>query len=173
MLTEKEERFCQEYIVDLNAAAAARRAGYSEHTAKEIGCRLLTNVNIVDFISELKAERAKRTEITADRVLKELAKLGFSNIADYIDDNMTMKQLKAITRRKSAAISSIKKSVTEFDGGTKETVEFKLHDKIRALEDIGKHIGFFEMDNKQKNIPVEQVVLYRLPDNNRDNVEGD
>lgn len=151
MLSDKEERFCQEYIIDLNATQAAKRAGYSEATARQIGSENLSKLDIQERIGQLKEARVKRTEITADKVLKELAKLGFSNIADYVNDDMTMKQLKTIKRRKSAAISSIKKSVTTFDGGEKETIEFKLYDKKGALELIGKHIGFFKEDNQQKS----------------------
>jgi phage terminase small subunit len=72
MLTDKQERFCQEYVVDLNSAAAARRAGYSEKTANRLGSRLLSNVDIQRRISELQDGRVKRCEITADEVVKKL-----------------------------------------------------------------------------------------------------
>jgi phage terminase small subunit len=169
MLTDKEERFCLEYLIDLNATQAAKRAGYSEKTANEIGSQNLAKLSIQNRISELKQARVKRTEITADKVLKELAKIGFANISDYLIDGMSMKEMSSIARKKSAAIASIKKTVTTWDGGDKEIVEFKLHDKLRALENIGKHIGFFEIDNKQKGLLAEQVTIYKLPDNNRDN----
>lgn len=152
MLSEKEERFCQEYIIDLNAAASARRTGYSERTAKEIGYENLTKPHIIDRIQELKEARSKRTEITADKVLKELAKIGFSNIQDYIEDDHTIKNLKEIGRNKSAAISSIKKTTRKIGAElVDETIEFKLYDKKGSLELIGKHIGFFKEDNQQKS----------------------
>jgi phage terminase small subunit len=151
MLSGKEERFCQEYIIDLNATQAAKRAGYSERSASEIGYENLRKPQIIDFISQLKEARSKRTEVTADKVLKELAKLGFSNIQDYIEDDHTIKNLKEIGRKKSAAISSIKKTTRKIGAELlDETIEFKLYDKKGALELIGKHIGFFREDNLQK-----------------------
>lgn len=72
-LTDKQARFCEEYLIDLNATQAAIRAGYSEKTANEQGARLLANVSVQEKIAELKAERAKRTEMTQDSVIQELA----------------------------------------------------------------------------------------------------
>ena len=80
----KHERFCQEYIVDLNITRAAKDASFSKKTARTIGSKLLTRIDIQDRIAEIMERRSKRTEITQDRVLKELACLGHSNIKDYI-----------------------------------------------------------------------------------------
>lgn len=68
-LTAKQEAFCREYLIDLNATQAAVRAGYSEHTAKDIGCQNLAKLNISKKIAQLKAERSKRVQIDADWVL--------------------------------------------------------------------------------------------------------
>ena len=72
-LTPKQERFCEEYLIDLNATQAAIRAGYSEKTAREQAAQNLSKLNIQEKIAELKAERSKRTEITQDSVIQELA----------------------------------------------------------------------------------------------------
>lgn len=72
-LTDRQARFCEEYLIDLNATQAAIRTGYSEKTANEQGARLLANVSVQEKIAELKAERAKRTEMTQDSVIQELA----------------------------------------------------------------------------------------------------
>ena len=72
-LTDRQARFCEEYLIDLNATQAAIRTGYSEKTANEQGARLLANVSVQEKIAELKAERSKRTEITQDSVIQELA----------------------------------------------------------------------------------------------------
>lgn len=82
-LTEKQERFVAEYLVDLNATAAAKRANYSERTAYSMGQRLLKKVEIQAAIQEAIKKRARRTEITQDMVLKELAAIAFSNGADF------------------------------------------------------------------------------------------
>ena len=79
-MTEKQKRFCEEYLVDLNATKAALRAGYAEKTAYSQGQRLLKNVEINDCITELKSKQSERTGITADKVLEELAQLGFAPI---------------------------------------------------------------------------------------------
>lgn len=151
MLTDKEERFCEEYIIDLNATQAAIRAGYSERSASEIGYENLRKPQIVTRIQELKEARSKRTQITADKVLREFAKIAFSNIQDYINDDHTVKNLRDIGRSKSAAISSIKKTRQKVGKDIiNESIEFKLYDKKGSLELIGKHIGFFKEDNDQK-----------------------
>lgn len=79
-LTPKQKAFVAEYLIDLNASAAARRAGYSEKTAHSIGDENLRKPEIAAAIASAQGERSKRTEVTADRVLKELAKIGFSDI---------------------------------------------------------------------------------------------
>jgi phage terminase small subunit len=72
MLTDKQERFCQEYVIDLNGAAAARRAGYSKKTSNRLGSRLLSNVDIQRRISELQVEQVGRTQVDADFVVERL-----------------------------------------------------------------------------------------------------
>lgn len=79
-LTAKQAQFVAEYLIDLNATQAAIRAGYSAKTAYSQGQRLLTNVEVAASVAAAMAKRAERTEITADRVLQELAKIGFSDI---------------------------------------------------------------------------------------------
>ena len=81
-LTNKQIRFCQEYIIDLNATQAAIRAGYSKSTARTIACENLTKPNIQQKLAELQAKVAKRNEVTVDMIINELKELGFSNIAD-------------------------------------------------------------------------------------------
>ncbi len=151
MLTDKEERFCQEYIIDLNATQAAIRAGYSEKTARQIGSDNLSKADIQERLTELKKDRSIRTQVTADRVLKEFASIGFANIQDFLNSDLSVRNIKILKRKQSAAISSIKKTTFETETGVKTQIEFKLHDKVKALEDIGRHIGFFEADNKQKS----------------------
>lgn len=79
-MTDKQKAFVAEYLIDLNATQAAIRAGYSEKTAYAQASRLLTNVEVQEAVAQSKAERSKRTEITQDRVLQELARIGFADI---------------------------------------------------------------------------------------------
>lgn len=104
-LTDKQQRFVDEYLIDLNATQAAIRAGYSEKTARSIGQRLLTNVDIQKAIEEAQSKRAERTEITQDMVLQELAKIGFSNMLDYMtktDSGDLVPDFSVLTRDQAA-----------------------------------------------------------------------
>jgi phage terminase small subunit len=150
MLTDKQRTFCEEYIIDLNATQAAIRAGYSEKTAGSIGDENLKKPEIQSYLSELMKARSERLEITSDMVLRELAKIGFSDIANYYEDGFKLKQLSELDKNKSGAVSQIKVTEIEIKGVTTKTVELKLHDKLSALEKVSKHIGFFEKDNTQK-----------------------
>lgn len=154
-LTPKIKRFCEEYIKDLNGTQAAIRAGYSSKTANEQAARLLAKVNVQNYIAELKQSLSNKNEGLAQQVIDELKKLGFANIQDYINPENEIKDLTKIDRDKAAAVESIKKTVTEFSGGSessgkKTSIQFKLYDKISALEKLGRHLGLFELDNQQK-----------------------
>lgn len=154
-LTPKIKRFCDEYIKDLNGTQAAIRAGYSAKTATEQASQLLAKLNVQNYISELKHSLSNKNEGLAQQVIDELKKIGFANIQDYISEENEIKDLTKIDRDKAAAVESIKKTVTEFSGGAESTgkktsIQFKLYDKISALEKLGRHLGIFELDNQQK-----------------------
>jgi len=150
-LTAKMKRFAEEYIVDLNATQAAIRAGYSANSAKQIANETLTKPDLQAYIQELMDARSKRTEITADMVLREYAKIGFSNISDYLKVEMkqgatdegipiTYKSVDIfvtdqIDRDKLDAVAEIKQ--------TRDGIALKLHDKKGALDSIARHLGMF------------------------------
>lgn len=138
-LTEKQKIFVKEYLIDLNATQAAIRAGYSAKTADVQGSRMLGNVKVQQAIAEAMAERSKRTGINQDRVLTELARIGFCKITDVVDPS-TAKIREDATEDDLACIQSIKVKPGEF--GTER--EVKLYDKKAALVDIGKHLGMFK-----------------------------
>ena len=87
-LTEKQKRFVEEYLVDLNATQAAIRAGYKEKTARSIGAENLTKPDIQKAISKAIDERSKRTEVTQDKVIEEIAKNAFKQASDLYDSEM-------------------------------------------------------------------------------------
>jgi len=149
-LSARQRRFVEEYLVDLCAAKAARRAGYSEHSACDIGQQLLHTPAIQTAIEALRAAQSERTQITADRVLEEFGKLGFANMLDYValqDDGTAIIDLSAIDRDKAAAIHEM--VIDEFtdgageDGRPVKRIRFKLHDKHAALVSIGRHLNMF------------------------------
>lgn len=155
-MTQKQERFCQEYIIDFNGARAAIAAGFSEKGAAVAGSRLLSDVNVQAEIQRLKQELQVSTKISAERVVTELAKIGFSNIQDFLEPGNNLIDLTSVDADKAAAIGSIKRVEVETEFGTRITTSFQLWDKVSALEKLGKHLGVFEADNNQKR-PLIQV----------------
>ncbi len=167
-LTEKQRRFVEEYLIDLNATQAAIRTGYSEKRASEIGYQQLQKTTVQEAIQKAKVERSKRVEITADRVLQEYAKIGFSNISDYLrvktgetiidyveDEDGNKKPIMAFTqdvevfdtedilREKLDAVAEIKR--------TRDGIALKLHDKKGALDSMARHLGMF-VDKQEVNV---------------------
>lgn len=141
-LTNKQKRFIEEYLIDLNATQASIRAGYSPETAKEIGCENLTKPNIKNEIDKAIAERSRRTGINQDRVLREIAKIAFVNPSDVINFNQATVKENA-SDDDLAVISGVKiKSIPTDDGNIQER-EVKLYDKLKALDMLGKHLGMF------------------------------
>ena len=162
-LSRKQELFCKEYLVDLNATQAYKRAGYSVKSDNAAGVeasKLLRNPKVEARIKELMEQRSKRTEVTADKVLAELAAIAFakgSDFAQVVDepiiqngmyvvdpDTGKVKTYKAVEiiatnklpEDKKKAISSIKEG--------KYGVEVSTCDKVRALELLGRHLGMFK-----------------------------
>lgn len=148
-LTPRQDAFVREYLIDLNATQAAIRAGYSAKTAKVQGARLLTNVDIADAIVAGQSTRSERTEITADRVLRELGIIGFSDVRNFaVDDKGTLTLVADAPDEAWRAVSSVKHKIRTFtdrDGNaeTNREIEFRLWDKPTALEKIAKHIRFY------------------------------
>ncbi len=151
-LTNKQKRFVEEYIIDLNATQAAIRAGYSEHSANQIGSDTLAKVYVQEAVREAMVERSRRTGITADRVLSEIAKLAFSNMENYMKfdkDGKLEFNFTDISSDQAAAISELTVDTRhERDQeGDKPAqvikVRFELADKFRNLELLGRHLKLF------------------------------
>lgn len=138
-MTKKQQRFVEEYLIDLNATQAAIRAGYKPDNAQQMGSENLSKPVISAAIAKAIAERSKRTGINQDRVLHELARIGFAKITDIIDPD-TAKILPEASEDDLACIQSIKIKPGEF--GTER--EVKLYDKKAALIELGKHLGLFK-----------------------------
>ena len=138
-MTKKQKRFVEEYLIDLNATQAAVRAGYSPDTAGSIGAENLKKPEIKSRIDKAMAERSRRTGINQDRVLQELARIGFAKITDVVDPETAEIRTDA-SDDDLACIQSIKIKPNEF--GTER--EVKLYDKKAALVDLGKHLGLFK-----------------------------
>lgn len=166
-LTEKQARFVAEYLVDLNATDAAKRAGYSEKTAYAIGFENLRKPEIQDAIQAAMAQREKRTAITQDRVLQELARVAFANGTDFarvvvqeepveaVDEEGEPKTvIRRIQRVEIVDTDKVDAEKRSAIAGIKEGkfgIEVSSYDKLRALELLGKHLGMFEGKGGQKN----------------------
>lgn len=149
-LTPKQQRFVEEYLIDLNATQAAIRAGYSEDTAHVIGWENLRKPEIEKAIVAAKAERAQRVQVDADEVLRELMRIGYSDAWNYVQDaegrlSLTESAPEDATR----AVASVKhkrRIIPRKDDAPIEehTVEFRLWDKNTALANLGRHLGIFK-----------------------------
>jgi phage terminase small subunit len=137
-LSPKQQKFVQEYLIDLNASQAAIRAGYSEKMAGRIGFQLLEKTRIQDAVAVEQQARSARTGITPDRALQELAILGFSDLTDFVEwDGQT------VILKNSADLDKTKRRAIAEISQTKDGVRIKLHDKKGALDSIARHLGMF------------------------------
>lgn len=160
-LTAKQRSFVREYLVDLNATQAAIRAGYAESGASVEGTRLLANAKVKAAVDAAMKLRSDRTQITADRVLKELAKIGFADIRKAIKwesalvteednpDGGDVAIIKRIVTNQVQLVSSddidddTAAAISEISQNTSGGIKLKLHDKKAALVDLGRHLGLF------------------------------
>lgn len=140
-LTDKQKKFVEEYLLDLNATQACIRAGYSSKRASEIGYQLLQKTTVSEAISEALAERSRRTGINQDRVIQELARIAFVKITDVVDANGEIKR--NASDDDLACIESYKVEDSDSINGSSSKREVKLASKLKALELLGKHLGMF------------------------------
>ncbi|MFX0795799.1 terminase small subunit [Escherichia coli] len=155
-LTDKQELFAREYLKDLNATQAAIRAGYSEKTANEQASRLLANVNVQNFVAELKATRIEQTGIDAAYVLRRLVEIDQMDVLDIMTNDMSLKPV-------SEWPASWRRYLSGFDlaemfegrGDDREMVgilkKIKWPDKVKNLELLGRHVSVQAFKDNVKN----------------------
>lgn len=140
-MTDKQKIFADEYLIDLNATRAYRVAYPSvkkDETAAQAGSRMLRNVKVAKYISDLMKERQERTEVTQDRVVQELAASAFAKATDYVEirgGRVVIKDTSQLEDNQIRAISGIKEGANG--------IEIKLNDKEKALELLGRHLGMW------------------------------
>lgn len=160
-MTEKQKRFVEEYLIDLNATQAAIRAGYSPKTAEQAASRMLSFVKVQEAIEKALAERSRRTGINQDRVVQELAKIAFVKITDIVNDDCEI--IPDADEADLAAIESIKvKTIPTKSGEAGVEREVKLSSKLKALELLGKHLGMW---NDKLDVNMNIPVIFEGEDN--------
>ena len=151
-MTDAQKRFCNEYLIDLNATRAYKVAYPNckkDETASAAGSRMLGNVKVQEYIKEQQKEREERTKITQDMIVNELAKIAFLDISNLYNENGGLKNIQDIDENTRRAISSLE-TFEEFEGYGEDrekvgdTKKVKLIDKTKALELLGKHLGMFK-----------------------------
>lgn len=157
-MNEQRKRFADKYFETLNATQSAIYAGYSELSARSKASQLLDEEDVSEYLTKLKEKAEVKHSISQDRWLAELEAVGFSNIQDFISDGNNIKDISKLPEIKAKSVLSVKKTVLEFEGGEKVTTEFKLHDKLNALDKIGRHFGYFDKDNAQ-NKPENTTII--------------
>ena len=146
ILTPKQAAFVDEYLIDLNATAAAKRAGYKD---PNIGRQLITKNNVAEAIRERKQDLALRNQIEQDQIIQELVKLAFSNMTDFVSwgpDGVILKNSDEFNANQAACVSEITETVSKHG----KTVRIKLHSKEKALELLGRHLGIWDQDKENE-----------------------
>lgn len=159
--TDKERLFAHEYLIDQNKTQAAIRAGYSEKTAVKTGHEVYHKPHVKAWIEEHLAKRCAALEVTADRILKELALIGFQNIAGAFNGENSLKSIADMPEDIQRVISGI--DIDELFEGRGEdrehvgyTKKLRTWDKLKALELMGKHLKMFtdklEVDDNRPKV---------------------
>ena len=154
-LSAKQQRFVEEYVIDLNATAAAKRAGYSDRTARAQSSRLLTKADIQACVQAERQRIAERNDVTVDRIVEEYRRIAFADLTEVIqirDGHASVIDTDDLTIEQKAAISEIHE--------TKDGIRIKRESKIAALDSLGKHLGMFTKNiNVHNTGPPPTIVL--------------
>jgi phage terminase small subunit len=148
-LTDKELIICHEYIIDWNKARAARAAGYSEDSARQIAYAIFTKDYIKQYIDFIKNDLEIEAGVSKLRNLKELAKIAYSSIASLHDTWIKLMDFNELTEIQKAAIESTETKTMKVGEDGEINIEFvkiKLFPKLPAISEINKMMGYNEPD---------------------------
>lgn len=145
-LTDKQKRFCEEYVIDWNGTRAAITAGYSKKSARQIATEMLSKPYISDYIEEIQKDLQKLCGVSAARNILELKKIAYSSMYNYKDSWMTEKEFSQISDDDKCAISAIDYTIKHTEYGEERIVKFKLYDKHKAIETLNKMLGWNATD---------------------------
>lgn len=169
-LTNRQQRFCDEYLVDLNAEAAAIRAGYSPRYARGNAHKLVANGCMADYIRQRKADRVERTEITQDFVIRELMAIASVNATDYakivekdataniegkivqlydVDGNPV--KYRTVEPVLTDELTEVQKKALAVIKKGRDGFEIKPYDKLKVLELLGRHLGMWDKKPEEQS----------------------
>lgn len=178
-INPKQSRFVDEYLVDLNATQAAIRAGYSAATAYSQGQRLLKHVEVAAEIAKRRQKITDKLELTAEGVVAELAKIGFSDLRKAFDDEGRLLPPGQWPDDFALAVSSVEVVTRSLPGEGDDELDAQPHggalarrrnpkveyvhklrlwDKRAALVDLGKHLGMFKTAGDSPDNPLHVKV---------------
>lgn len=148
-LTPKQRRFVEEYLKDLNASQAAIRAGYTTRRASEMGYQLLHRPEVANAIAELQAERAQRTQIDADYVLRRMIEIDQMDVLDIMSDTMELRPVSEWPKVWRQYLSGFDLAELFEGRGEDRTIagvlkKIRWPDKVKNLELLGRHLGMFK-----------------------------
>lgn len=149
-----QEAFVTNLLTKLNQTDAYRKAGYKSKTPDRQANQLMRNSKVLARLNFQREKLAKKAGVTAEMVVAELAKIGFADVRDFLDEDNAVKDLTSLPRELTAAVESVQTDIRHDGGkseGYTEKVKFKLHSKIAALDKLCLHLGLYERDNEQRS----------------------
>lgn len=164
LLTDKEEMFCQQYLVHLNAKRALREAGYSPGM---LAHNVMKRPIIKKYISILQQDLIDRLKVSQERVITEIAASAFFNVAELYDEDGKLLPATKLPVHTVRAISKIKEKVLQVGDNGERVLErsYEMNNKLNALDMLAKHLGLYEKDNDQKKAFAQ--MMFVMPDNGR------
>lgn len=151
VLTDKQRRFVNEFLIDLSATHAAIRAGYAKKSAAKIGWELLQHPHVARAVKEERAARERRTRITADRVLEQFGRAAFFDVRKLFTPSGALKPINEIEADEAVGIAGIESvELTDADGNVAGVVrKVRFIDRTAAMDKIARHLGLYERDNNR------------------------
>lgn len=151
-LTDKQIKFCEEYIKDHDSIRSLRSAGYAENGIYVTATRLLKNPNILDYIEWLKKKAQQRLKITPEMVLKEMYLLATVDLSKAYGEDGQLLPIKDMPKELRKAISSVDVFKSYIDGdAVGETAKVRFYDKTKALDMLAKHLALYK-DSTQHHV---------------------
>lgn len=162
-LSAKQQRFCEEYVVDWNGTRAAKAAGYSESTARQIATENLTKPVIQAYIKEIQDDLKRVAGVSALRNILELKKIAYANVADYKDGWTSQKDWDDLTEDQKAALAEITTTTTTGEMFTTTTVKLRTHNKLEAIKVMNQMLDFNASSKLEIKADVDGIDWHSVP----------